>query len=467
MDLDRSSIVLYGFRLGMSLVGFLGTVYFVREYGPGVLGVYVLFEGLMNVSGIFTRLGVNSAIEKRISEYGPDESRSYLSSALLISSLPLVVIGVIALIFRSQLKAYVGVPAAAIFVLAIVANTTGSIALSALRAERRIAMSAGLEFFGEAVRVGASVFLLLQGWGAVSLLYGVLIAQFLRTGMTIAALSVEFAAPTWVALSDLASFSRYTFISGFGGLLYGWMDTLTLGFFVTKELVGVYESAWKISVVTMLASQAVAIAVFPSISKWHAEGKIDYIENAFTEGTTYAFILVIPAFVGTVVLKDYLMSVIYQYQLGAVVLILLVGEKLFQAINQIAQRVLLGMNRPDLSFRSTLFMIVVNVALNLLLVPLLGLIGAAVATMATSFTTLLVTFIYLRGLLTVRLDWRRIGWQVASALLMGAALLALDSFVTPDSMPKLLFTIGLGAVVYGGAVLLNEGMRRRLTAVVT
>lgn len=53
--------------MGVSLVGFVSTVYFARELGAGGLGVYFAFETVVTVLGVVARFGVDDALIKRLS----------------------------------------------------------------------------------------------------------------------------------------------------------------------------------------------------------------------------------------------------------------------------------------------------------------------------------------------------------------------------------------------------------------
>ncbi|MCC5997178.1 MAG: lipopolysaccharide biosynthesis protein [Oceanicaulis sp.] len=105
-----------------------------------------------------------------------------------------------------------------------------------------------------------------------------------------------------------------------------------------------------------------------------------------------------------------------------------------------------------------------NLALNLLLIPLMGLTGAALATVIAYGAALIVCVVHGRSVFPLPIpagDWLRCG---AAALVMGAAILALPAI---DSAPlELLVRITVGAAVYGLAALALDaaGCRSRLIA---
>ncbi|WP_336338734.1 flippase [Haloarcula brevis] len=471
MDLDRSSVVLYGSRVGISLVGFLSTVYFARELGAAGLGLYFTFETVVNVLGVFARFGADNAVIKRMSESDSDRERGrFLTAALLAVVLPFVLVSLGLVGFRDTVGALfnsgIGVGLVPLLVVVIGIESAGWVLASALRGERRIATSAGVEVCGEVARVGLSVALVLGGGGAVALVYGLLVGQFVRAVAAAGLVRTPLLRPTRETFGRLVSFSKYTAGMNVSHLAYSWFDTLALAVFVSSAAVGVYEAAWRVSVVVMLASSSIGAALAPSVSNWHANGEIERIEAAVSESLTYALLLVVPAVVGVAILGGAFMRNLYRFDTGGFVLLLLVAEKLFQAVKDIVQSTLLGTERQRLVFWTNTVAVGANIVLNVLLVPRYGLVGAAVATTSTAGTAALAQTAALDRAIAVRFDVRAITWQAVAAAAMGVAVYVTSRAIPPTTTPRLLVLVALGVVVYGGAVLGHEDTRTRLVGLV-
>jgi len=458
MDVKRGSIVLFGSRVGISVVGFAATVYFARTLGQAALGIYFTFEAVINVLGLLSRFGITTAVEKRISE-AATRNDEYLTGALTLATLPLVVVICAAVLLSGQIDAYVGAAATLALVAGLVSTNYSSVLLAALRAEGRVAESATLELAAEAVRVVVSFTLLFEGVGVSSLIYGFVAGMAMRAILAGVVLNAGLDVPSRETFVSLASFSRYTIVSNVSGLAYSWLDTLLLSYLLTKSVVGVYESAWKISVVALMASTALGTALFPAFSRWFSEGRVEYIEDAITEALTFTLVLVVPATVGAFLLGGDIMRIVYHFSTGGAVLAVLVGEKLFQGTVEVLQRALLGIDEARSVFYINVSTLATNVVLNVALISSMGAIGAAVATMTCSFVGLGLTTWRLHPHLSIRPNWRALSWEVVAALVMGGAIVALDHIVQPASLPTLLFVVAAGAGIYGGLVLLNADIR--------
>lgn len=466
MSLDRSSIALYASRILISLAGFLSTVYFARELGASGLGIYFTFETVVIVLGVFSRIGIDNAVIKRLSGADNDHQRGvYLGGALVLVVAPFVVLSTGVLLFATRLNALVELAVAPLVALTLALGTGRELLIAVLRGERRVATSGLLELLGELVRVGASVALVFDGYGVVGLIYGYVIGQVAAVVVGTPLLRTRPRRPTRATFRSLFDFSKYTAGMQVSFLAYSWMDTLLLAVLVSKSAVGVYEAAWRVSAVTMLAGQAIGTSLAPAVSDWMSSDAVERVEHAVSEAMTYALVLVVPAVVGAALLGDAAMSVLYRFETGGLVLTILVAGKVLQATKDIVQSTLLGTENQRVAFWVNVVTLVANFALNLVLITYFQLLGAAVATVLTAGTAALAQLWYLRRIVDVRFDWTALGWQVAAAFLMGAVVYGLSRQFPPTTVPRLVGLVSVGAAVYGLVVLGHEGMRERVLGV--
>ena len=120
--------------------------------------------------------------------------------------------------------------------------------------------------------------------------------------------------------------------------------------------------------------------------------------------------------------------------------------------------------RTELSFPATLTAVVVNIALNLILVPEHGIVGAGVALLVSYLVVVALMYAIVRRLFYVPYEWRRL----AIAIGLAAALIAVgETLVSHDGADGLALTLGLCAAYPAGlwaARFLTEEERTRLGA---
>ena len=464
----RSGVALFLARATVQALGFLGVIYFANALGAAGLGVFFTFQTVVSVLGVAVQVGVPGAVVKRISQADdPAERGAYLTGGLLLTGAAFAVVSVALLGFRGRVGAYVGYPeAAALAVLVLGMKAGTSIAMGTLRGERRVTASAGAELVGQVARLGVSVGLLLAGFGVVGLMYGVAVGTGARAAAAYLASDTRPGRPSRASLRRLWDWSTYTVGMEISTLAYNWADTLVLAAVASKAVVGVYEAAWQLSAVSLLAAQAIGVTLAPNVTRWHEAGEEERVSNALTTGVTFALTPVVPGLVGAVVLGDAVLSALYGFDSGGRVLVLLFAGQIAGAVKNVTQNVLFGVNRPETVFWTNVLSLAGNVGLNLLLIPAYGPAGAAVATASTATIAAVSQIAYLRDSVALRVDWRGLAWQTGAALAMGGVVLAGASVVPTGSVAGVVGLVVAGVAVFGAGMLANRRFRRRVRTVV-
>jgi len=179
---------------------------------------------------------------------------------------------------------------------------------------------------------------------------------------------------------------------------------------------------------------------------------------------TAALFFVIPSFVGIVLLSEELLRIIFgqEFVIAAAALSVLVGQKLFRALNQTVGRTLQAIDFPDLAAYAMVVGIFSNLILNFALVTHYGLVGAAIATVISYGLMTSLRTHFLQKHLPVKFEWRDIGWCVTAAAVMGAVVWSLESRIVIETLPVLMMVVIVGAAVYFVIVLISSSIRAKI-----
>jgi len=115
-EIQRQSIISFSGQIALTVIGFLGTVYFARTVGASVLGAYFLFMAYYSIIDMVNDGGIGGAAIKRISE--GDEQDAYYSAALVLRLFITLIILILIIAFRNY---FVDLINAEIFVWLLVA----------------------------------------------------------------------------------------------------------------------------------------------------------------------------------------------------------------------------------------------------------------------------------------------------------------------------------------------------------
>ena len=462
MNLARSTLQVFTANSLSKLLGLLGVIYFAQELGSGQLGVFFLFQALLGLLAIPADVGLSQGVAKRLSE-GENEDEVVVT-ALLLKLFPAGILAAMIWVLRNPINAYLETELAAFLIIALFVQEGATLTMQILRGQMRVGTTAFPTLARQLTFVCLGV-VLVSLMGRVEGIIYALIAGFVVMILVGTFLSrPRIGYPSLDRGRSIVSFSKYAFVSSVGGYFYQWMDVIVVGYVLSTAEVGVYEVSWRVTTVVMLFSQAIATSVFPQVSQWSAEDASGKIEALLPETIALSLLLVVPAFVGTVLFAEELLGLVFgeEFTAGALVLVILMAEKLLQSVHLVLGRALQGIDYPDLAARAGVIAMALNLVLNVVLVLQYGIVGAAVATVLSFAVNSILHATYLSRFLHVRLPLRHIGGIVASAGGMGIVLWIVSRIYDISSIVNLAVVVGLGAALYFGFVALDPSLRKLL-----
>jgi O-antigen/teichoic acid export membrane protein len=291
------------------------------------------------------------------------------------------------------------------------------------------------------VAIGTGIYGMIAGLN-VGMLVSIVIGAFL--------IDVKLCRPKREHFQSILRFSKYSFGNAIGGYLYEWVDIIVIGIFLTQEHVGIYGVCWIISAGFLLPSYSVAYSIFPRISKLSKEGSDEKISKIFQDGLVYSSVLIVPAMVGALIISKDFLGIVYgeSFREGYLVLIVLMLARVFQSLQMVSERVIEGMDRPDIVFNIKVITAFVNVLGTLALVYWLGFVGAAIATALTMGISFLFNTRRVLEILEVRFPYREFSRVLISAVVMGVVVWSINKVEIFDVTLNLILAIIAGAIVY-------------------
>lgn len=163
-------------------------------------------------------------------------------------------------------------------------------------------------------------------------------------------------------------------------------DILVLGLFTTPEEVGIYRVVTQGTLIVAFGLQVVNMVVTPHLARWYEAGERARLQKLVTDSSRLALLCAVPAAALLVLFGDVILALVFGEPYGAghtAMAILVLGQLVNAGFGSVG--VLLNMTGYERVTATTVGIAAVcNVLLNLLLVPALGAIGAALAT-STAF----------------------------------------------------------------------------------
>jgi O-antigen/teichoic acid export membrane protein len=465
MNIAKSSLKLFAVRTGKAVISFIAVIVFSRKLGADPLGIYYPFVALLGVALLPSDLGIGSAVTKRLSE-GKDR-RQYVGAALLMKMPIVVVVGIGALLASEQINRFLGADLAVIFVIVLLVNGLGGISIRILHGELRVDEAAVLEIFRPLGWLILGYILFTFGYGAEGLVYGYFFGSILVGLIGWWRVSVLPARPNLDHVYSLFDFAKFSAISSVGGFFYSWMDILILtsfvsvGIGVTRGDIGAYENAWRLSLVVMLLGKSVATVLFPQISEWDTKNNIKKIESSISTALLPSLLVVIPGFVGTLILSRDLLRILFgqEFTVAWIALIILTAGKIPQSLHILLSKALNAVDRPDLAAIAAILSAVLNAILNIIFIWRFGLVGAAIATTVSFLINTILHWYYLAEFLEVRLPIRNTGFIIVASVIMGVCIHYITIIVEPNRFFSLVGIVLCGIIVYSSILIVFKPIR--------
>lgn len=236
--------------------------------------------------------------------------------------------------------------------------------------------------------------------------------------------------------------------------LFLWLVNSSGRYFLTHfrglAEVGVYSAGYTIANIMTLFFMPISIVLFPVISKLWGEGKKKEVAVQISLANRWYLILAIPGAFGLSYLAEPIVTLLSSkaFSGGADIIFILTLANLFYGIYQIN---LYGALLIEKNLKLTGFFAmagVLNLVLNFVLVPLLGLQGAALAMLCSFFFLAIAVVRWAKSMIHFHFDWRGTGKILLSASAMVGALALSEKFIPLQGIPYLITEIVLGIIVY-------------------
>jgi O-antigen/teichoic acid export membrane protein len=214
--------------------------------------------------------------------------------------------------------------------------------------------------------------------------------------------------------------------------------------------VGIYRTAFQLTSVATFAALAFNTVLYPKISNWGAQGQITEIEHSLARAWTYSLLLAIPTCVGGMILGEKLLYYLYgaSFVGGVPALYFLLLVQVVTVFMLLGTTSLTALNRPKDAFQVTVIASIVNILLDIILIPVLGITGAAVATLIAITLNAVGALVLLSRIISVKFEYKPIKNILYAAGIMAIVVLLIHFLLPLTHVIAVLSVIIIGALIY-------------------
>lgn len=382
-------------RFGSQFIKMALTIYAARILGASEYGIFSYILGFVGFFTIFADVGVSSILTREISQKPKEEDRYF--STLFRIKIGFLLFTIFLIIFFAPyfVKIENAVLLIPLIALTVFFDGLKDFIAAYFKAKEKMELEA-------IVMIGTSVAVVAFGFTVLyfSPTYQALIIAYVLSSMC------GFLISAFLFRKNLRkifhSFSRDILpavaksawpiaIGGFVGSFMFNVDVVMLGWMRTSFDVGLYSIAQKIVGLIYITPGLIAGAVFPLYSRLVYENEIEKLKLLTSKVVAILFLITVPIVVGSVLLSKEIISFVFgdEYVLANVAFAILMSSILAVYPFTVLNVFIFAHDKHKKLFGYTIFASLSNIALNALLIPRYGIIGAAAA---TTFSNSLYTF---------------------------------------------------------------------------
>ena len=395
----KNTIVLGIAQVTSSLLGFLFIMYTARYLGAEGFGILSFALAFTGIFGVFPDLGLGQLTVREVARDKSLASKYLGNIAVIKVILTIITFGLICLTIN--LLEYPNQTINVVYLVAvyIIFNAFSQMFYSIFQAHEKMEYVSIGQILNSVLMLSGALFVIYQGFGVIGFASLYVLVSAIILGYSFVVSVLKFAKPKieidfdfWKpTIKEALPFG----LTGIFVTIYYYIDTVMLSLMVpnSNEVIGWYNAAYKLVLALLFMRGILHISLFPNMSEFYKTSK-ESLKLICERLFKYSLIISFPIAVGTAILSERFILLFYgsEYFPSVIALQILIWSNVIIFAN-FTPRLFEAINKQIIVTKITMLGAIVNVILNLLLIPQFSYVGAAIATCLTEFILLFPSFI--------------------------------------------------------------------------
>ncbi len=395
----KNTAVLLAATIISKVLGFFYVMYTARYLGAEGFGILSFALAFTGIFGVLTDLGLGPLTVREVAR---DKSlaKKYLNN-ITVMKIILVTITFALIVIVLNLLGYPEQTIKVVYLitLSVVFNSFTGIFYSIFRAFEKMEYQSLGQILNSALMLFGVFFAISRGFSVI----GFASLYFM---ISVVALVYSFVISIWKFVKPKMdvdwSFWRPTIkealpfgLTGISGMIYTYTDSIMLSLMQGNEVVGWYNAAYRLILVLLFIPGIINIAIFPTMSKFYISSQ-NALKLMCEKYFKFMLIAGIPLGVGTTLLASKIILLIFgsEYRPSIIVLQILIWTIVFTFAGASFVKLFESINRQIVITKISGICVIVNILLNLFLIPKFSYVGASVATVITEVILVGSIFIF-------------------------------------------------------------------------
>ena len=395
-ELLRGSGISFFLRFGGLAIGYLLTLIIAHLFGADGLGEYILAITILRLFTLLAKVGLDITSIRFIASFASQNKWrsifSFRKQVLLILS--------VSSILSSLLMYFLAVP-----ISDLIHTNYKYIQLNAFFVLPMAFFMVNYESLRGLKRIAEFSFFYRVSQGLFSIISIIILYQYCKSSeipvyaylisVLIVSILSFFSFTYWLrkisdgedkAISEVKSYSNLLKVSiplmfaQSVQFVMSWTDKLMLGSLATLEEVGIYHTAFKLSMFAAVALMSINSIASPKFAEMFANNDMIGLKKIVRQSTKMIFWTSVPLVVVFFMFPEFLLGLFgKEFEVGVTAFIFLSCGKLFSSFSGSVGNILQMTGNQNILAKILLFAAILNIVLNLYLIPKYGIDGAALS----------------------------------------------------------------------------------------
>ena len=455
----KNSLVLLASNIISKILGFFYVMYIARYLGAegfGILSFALAFTGIFSV---FSDLGFGPLTVREVAR---DKSlvRKYLGNITVIKIF-LVIITFALIAITINLLGYPKQTIKVVYLisLSVVFDSFTIEFFSIFRAFEKMEYQS----FGQIL---SSILMLVGALFAISQRFSVIGFASIYFIVSVFALGYSFAVCTWkFSLPKLEldwNFWKPTikealpfFLSAVVDMIAFKIDIIMLSMMKGDMVVGWYSAAYRLIEALMFIPATFAGAIYPVLSNFYVSSQ-ESLKLIYKKSFKYLFIVGLPIAVGTTILAHKIILFIYKsgFTHSIIALQILIWTIPIIFLSYMFGTMLASVNKQFLALKINFLCMILNITMNLILIPRYSYVGASIATIITTLLSFILFFRFLSKFIYKIQIHKYILKPIMASTIMGL-------FIFSFTRMNIFLLVCISIVIYFGVLILLKTFSKK------
>ena len=370
------------------IIRVLVIIYAARILGTEDYGIFTYVLSLVTIFTLFSDIGLTNILTRELTKK-TDTRNEYFSTALIVKLAFLLATIILIAIFAPLISKFEEAkPLIMIVAFTVIFDSLRTFFYSIIRSQNKMEMEAGLNIIAEIITTVIVLVVFYKYPNIKALAYSFLVGNTIGLLVTVIFLR-DYLVGTFInfrksLVKPIIEASWPFAIMGIFGVLMTNIDSVIIAFYSNPHILGLYAAAQRPISLLYILPGFLSAGLFPFISRFSYGQEKKKLSVIIEKSILISLAIALPITVGGIIVAKPLINVSFGYEFieAALTFQILLLSLLIIFPGAMLNDLILAEDKQKIFIRSSFFGAMTNIILDLVLIPIYGIAGSAIATVS-------------------------------------------------------------------------------------